>query len=148
MKVIKKKVVVPAKAVASGPASKYDWKKLFDGQQYVMVRGEDYPAPGLDEAGEPKKDKFINVVKKTALKHHVNVETCFIDANDQPCGVAGSVGVFIRATPMNDEQIADADATIAKAKESKTKRKAEKKAAELNGQTATEVVEQPVAASA
>lgn len=130
MKVLKKKFEFPVKKIAAGPASKYDWDKLFDGQTYVLTRGEDgdYPEPK-----EGKKDKFPTLVKKAGAKRHKNIEITFVDAEDRPCDEASSVGVVFRASAMTAEQAAESDRRAEASKLAKEAKKAAKKAAEANG---------------
>lgn len=129
-----KKFEFPVAAATGGGQSKYDWAKMFDGGIYQLVHGE-----GGDFTGDPQN--FRMMIKARAELLHKNVQV-HIDKSATP------IVITLQASPMTDEQIAEADAHIehkkALEKARRDKKKSEKATTPSTSVESTTAETQPV----
>lgn len=109
----------------SAAVSKYDWDKLFDGGIYQMEQGTDFTSDPLN---------FTTIARNQAQVMHKNLQIHRSKAEE-----GKPVIVTLQATPMTDEQAAEADAKV-------EARKATEKARRAKAKEATPATETPAEA--
>jgi hypothetical protein len=110
--------------------SKYDWNKLFDGGIYQLTHGEDVTS-------DPHN--FRMLLQKQAEASHKNVKVHI--SKDTPAIIT------LQASPMTDEEAAEADARVANRKDAEKARRLKKAEAKKASATTPETVSEaaPVA---